>query len=571
MLYPMSTLLIIANVIALILSAIHSHVKWLRWWPIGLGLIALLQLTIDGYYQTLLLVYLLTTIFIAIGLYKWKTQASNGRFRIVRVGWGILWRLMVVVFLILSTLLALTFGKSKELVPSLFAISNVDYSNLGWSKAFNQMNSHLAQNYAFGNWKGINWDALHTKYEPKISAAEQAGDKNAYYLALREYVFSLPDGHVNFIGDDMGLREAAIGGGYGFAAVQLDDGRVIAHIILPDGSAEQAGMVWGAEILTWDNHPIIHSLEQVSILWSGSPVATIEEINFRKLNMLSRAPVDHQVIVTFRNPGEADILQATITASDDQMVLYKKSLVIGTQSSPQDLFVKPVESQILPNGYGYLKINIEIPTLGGLNPVGMVRDAVADFNAAAVPGVVIDVRSNPGGSDIMAPEMMAFFATEPMFYEQMAHMDEVGKLKVICKINLKPASPTYTGLVVMLIDNQTVSTGEGFPLIMKSLRRGQVVGFCGTDGSFGIVGSSIKLPGGYTIDYPNGASLDENGKIQCDSDSTLQGGVLPDVRVPITEESLKAIYVEGRDIVLETAISIMDETNKKIINKIEIL
>ncbi|MFC2135380.1 S41 family peptidase [Bacteroidota bacterium] len=470
---------------------------------------------------------------------------------------------MVVVLLAVSTLFTLTFGKSDAFISSLFVNSKVDYSNLGWSEAFDQMNTCLAQNYAFGNWKGINWNALHTEFEPQIAAAEQDGDKKAYYLALREYVFSLPDGHVKLIGDEIGLRKAAIGGGYGFAAAQLDDGRIIAHIILSNGPAEQAGMVWGAEILTWNNQSILSALVQVSTLWSGSPVATREEINFRKLNLLTRGPVGHQITVTFRNPCETTIRQTTLIASDDQMALFKRSLVIGTQTSPLDLFIKPVESQILPNGYGYLKINIEIPTFGGFNPVGMVRDAVAEFNDADVPGVVIDVRSNAGGSDVMAAEMMAYFASEPMIYEQIAHMDKVGKLKVIGEIILKPASLTYTGPVSMLIDNNTVSTGEGFPLIMKSLKRGPVVGFCGTDGSMGMTGSSIKLPGGYTVEYPNGASLDANGIIQCDSDSTLQGGILPDLRVPITEETLKEIYVEDRDIVLETAITFMVETDEK--------
>jgi len=563
MLYLSSKLLIIANLIAIILSAVRSPAKWLRWWPIALALIALGQLTIDGFYQTFVLVYFTTVLFITIGIYKWKKSATKGRFRIVRIGWGVVWRLIAVILLVLSALITLTFGKSDSILNSFFAIRKADYSHLGWHEAFNQMNVHLSQNYAYGNWKGIDWNALHAKFESQIANAEQSGNKKAYYLALREYVFSIPDGHVNLVGDDMGRRKAAIGGGYGFAVIQLDDGRIIAHIILSDGPAERADMVWGAEILTWNNQPIKSALDSVSTLWSKMPIATREEIQFKKLNCLTRAPVGQQLTFTFRNPGESSTQKRTITAADDQMLLYKKSLVIGPQTAPSDLSVKPVESKIMPNGYGYLKISIVIPTLGGLDPVRMVRDAVAHFNAAAVPGVVIDVRSNTGGSDEMAPAMMAYFASEPMFYEQVAHIDQTGKFKIYGHIPLEPSLPVYTGPVVMLIDNRTISTGEGFPLIMKSLNRGPVVGFCGTYGSMGMVGSSIKLPGGYTVEYPNGASLDEYGIIQCDSDSTLHGGILPDVRIPKTEESLKAIYVEGRDIVLEAAISILDGTHKK--------
>ena len=87
-------------------------------------------------------------------------------------------------------------------------------------------------------------------------------------------------------------------------------------------------------------------------------------------------------------------------------------------------------------------------------------------------------------------------------------------------------------------------------------------GFAGTYGSFGMSGSSIKLPGDYLVAYANGASLDENGRIQIDSDSFLQGGVLPDTRVPITEETLKAIYVENRDVLLETAIEALQSDSQ---------
>ena len=47
--------------------------------------------------------------------------------------------------------------------------------------------------------------------------------------------------------------------------------------------------------------------------------------------------------------------------------------------------------------------------------------------------------------------------------------------------------------------------------------------------------------------------------IQVDSDHTLQGGVQPDVRVPLTEESARAMYIEGRDVVLEFAERFLQE------------
>jgi carboxyl-terminal processing protease len=70
------------------------------------------------------------------------------------------------------------------------------------------------------------------------------------------------------------------------------------------------------------------------------------------------------------------------------------------------------------------------------------------------------------------------------------------------------------------------------------------------------------LPGNYAVIYPNGASLDKDGKIQIDSNNLMQGGISPDVRIPINMETLKAICVNHRDYALEAAITAMKAVSK---------
>jgi carboxyl-terminal processing protease len=62
------------------------------------------------------------------------------------------------------------------------------------------------------------------------------------------------------------------------------------------------------------------------------------------------------------------------------------------------------------------------------------------------------------------------------------------------------------------------------------------------------------MPGGLTVEYPGGQSLDENGVVQLDSDWSLEGGVTPDIRVPLTAETVRAQFKDGHDVGLETAI-----------------
>ena len=169
------------------------------------------------------------------------------------------WNRKMLIFWILGGLLALVVIASL-IAGKWIASSGYDYADLSWTEAFDRMHDQTSQKYPFTEWKGIDWTSLYAQTAPHIAQAEADNDQAAYYLALREYVYAISDGHAQLGGPDFGLREQAIGGGYGFGLIGLDDGRVIAHILLNDSPAAQAGMLWGAEILTWNGQPIQEAL-----------------------------------------------------------------------------------------------------------------------------------------------------------------------------------------------------------------------------------------------------------------------------------------------------------------------
>src|SRR5664280_1442893 len=72
-----------------------------------------------------------------------------------------------------------------------------DYSTLSWTDAFKSAHDKLAREYPFSTWKGMDWPGLYSRFLPRIQQAEDARDEKAYYLALHEYIFSIPDGHVS--------------------------------------------------------------------------------------------------------------------------------------------------------------------------------------------------------------------------------------------------------------------------------------------------------------------------------------------------------------------------------------
>ena len=69
---------------------------------------------------------------------------------------------------------------------------------------------------------------------------------------MQQYAFSLPDGHEACATPGDRQPQEAIAGGFGFAAIQLDDGRIVAHMVDDHGPADRAGMAWGAQITRWN-------------------------------------------------------------------------------------------------------------------------------------------------------------------------------------------------------------------------------------------------------------------------------------------------------------------------------
>jgi carboxyl-terminal processing protease len=558
----MSTLeiaLLVATAFALFLPfcqrLIQGLPRWLDFVPAALGALMLVLIVADGFHMYMIVAYVMVVVLFLQTVKRMirpDAPVKESRWRTVLALVGSLLG-------IVGVLVGIWAG------PMIASGAGEDLSRESWTTAFDRMNAILAQRYGFSEWKQIDWDALHAEYAPRIAAAEEANDEDAYHLALREYAYSIPDGHVKFSADDASLWRESIGGGYGLAVIELDDGSVIAHVLSEGGPAEKAGMTWGAVILDWGGVPAREAMGQVAPIWLGLPPATEEGRRVAQQQLLTRAATGTEVTLTFQNYGEAEPQTVTLAAIDDGLEPLFESLGWGSSEKLRlgmgeevgdGTIMRPPENRILPEGYGYLRVYHVIPEEDDPDFVEIVEQAVTEFVTQDVPGVIIDVRSNPGGDDTLVPKMMGYFAIEPDFYEYMYFDNWLTGLSVFdigMPLEIEPKEPHYGGPVAVLIDQDTLSSGEGFPMVAQRLPQGHVVGIYGTYGSFGMCCSKISLPAGFEVLYPPGQSQDADHRVQLDSDHTLQGGVAPDVRVPLTRDTVRAMFVDGEDVVLQYA------------------
>jgi len=477
------------------------------------------------------------------------------------------------------------------LILTTNVVSASDFSHMNWTEAFDALHAELQRQYPYGDWKGIDWQGLNAEFRPRIAEAEANNDIKAYYLALRQYTYSFPDGHVGLIGDnDLGLKAEQVGGGYGLAITGLDDGRVIAHIVLADGPAAKAGLEVGAEILEWNGQPIEPALSQVKILWSEAIPATNESLRLEQYRFLVRSPVGAEATIVFQNPGSASPVTVILTAvRDDMETLERTDLSLSFSDFSSD---SEVQAQVLPSGYGYIRLPTFIPiklTLELIDPDLPIESteedmmnqiiqvlyepfkrAIHQFRDRQVPGVILDIRGNGGGVGGVPPVLSSFFYTEVDHYKYVAiYNPDSGEFEIdpaetkLILNEFEPQEPAYTGPVVALVNPAIFSTAEGVAMAIQRLPQGHAIGFYGTSGSFGATGLvDVKMPDGYYFRYPKSRSLDVNKVIQLDSRDG-EGGVVPDIRVPRTEEAMIA-FGEGQDVELEFAIQTLDRLTSEV-------
>lgn len=444
-----------------------------------------------------------------------------------------------------------TFDRSEEAEVDLLELEDVeanDFSDLSYTEAFDAMVDLYKREYAFTEYKNIDWDALAEEYRPLVEEAEEAGDPFAFQEAVREMTYSVPDGHLRFGANNQAFQEATAGG-LGMAIRELDDGRVIVNFITPDGPAEEAGIELRAEIIELAGMPVIERVEE-TVTFAG-PFSTFDFERLQQLRYATRFPLSvGEVEVTYQNPGEGEETTVMLPLSEEIDSFQFSSFNADLTGLETPL---PVEFQILESGFGLITINSfsdDLPLTFDL-----WERALDTMNVRGVEGIIVDLRRNGGGSAYMADQMPAYFFNEALnlgysaFYDEEAgeftYDEELDRSEFL----LPDEERRYFGEVAVLIGPQCASACESFAYNMTLQDRAQIVGQYTTAGLGGSV-VPIFLPDGVFARITNGRSLDADGEIH------IEGiGVVPTIDVPVNEETL---FSEG-DPILEAAVAYLEE------------
>lgn len=197
-------------------------------------------------------------------------------------------------------------------------------------------------------------------------------------------------------------------------------------------------------------------------------------------------------------------------------------------------------------GFGYLWIN----TWGSQIDTNALDAALLRYRTA--PGLIIDVRTNAGGSDAAAFAFASRFTTKPevVSYVQMRNGSGHDDLTPVEARTIRPRGGwQYTKPVVVLAGRGGFSANESFVAAMRVLPHVTVIG----DTTGGASGNPhlFKLGNGWSFTVPQWIEFGP------DREPIEWKGVAPSVAVPWAPRSFET----DRDPLIDTAVGMLGEIN----------
>lgn len=448
-----------------------------------------------------------------------------------------------------------TFDRSNEVTFDLFeqeTIAPHDFSDLGYAAAFDELIEVARNEYAFTEFKEMDWDALHEQFRPRFEEAQENDDFDAYLFALRDFAWSIPDSHVavstppgvNTLTQDF-LDNTA--GGLGLSPVELDDGRIVINFLLEGGPAAEAGIELGAELLAINGTPIEEAIEN-AVAYSA-PFSAPHYERLQRLRYSVRFPADSEVELTYRNPEAEDAETVTLQTVDERESFSFSSFFRGFEASDP-----PVTFDFLDSGYAYVKVN----SFGGRETlmIGLWEYFLEQVRAQNAQGIIIDNRTNGGGFSSIGRRMAAYFFEEEIdvYYSQSYNpiIDEFFyDERFPATIQPEEDQPLYYGgPLVVLVGPGCASACEFFTYNFIQEDRATTVGHYPTGGLAG-GHPPLTMPGNVNFALPASRPVDLDGET-----IIIEGeGIAPDVVVPVNEETA----FSDEDVILEAAVAYLDD------------
>ncbi|MGZ5114355.1 MAG: S41 family peptidase [Usitatibacter sp.] len=405
-------------------------------------------------------------------------------------------------------------GPPTEVVPSA---PSTALDAAARERAFDFVWNTINDRYHDASLNGVDWVAVGMRYRPVAIAAR---DDDAFWDTLDRMTGELKDAHTRVESPkrvELRKRDEAITLGFSFMPIE---GRLAVTSVNPDSDAWWAGVRPGMALAAIGAEPAWLAYEK--LLAETRNDSTGRSRHMRAVRRLLTGDEGTTEDFTFeRSDG---------TRFDARLARRKVATRAGTSH------------RVLPSGFGYLRLTQWT--------LGVMPRALEGLDALMkTPGIVIDLRGNPGGSVHAVNSMLTrFFPTRTELGRTTTRTGRpismlFGTVEIIkLKTEVEGSRDAYTGPVVILVNAQSASGSELFAGTMQAIGRAVVVGEPSCGCLLGFLGYT-RIPGGGELAFSEVGFVMANGK-------HIEGeGVIPSVIVTTTLADLQL----NRDRTLEEA------------------
>jgi C-terminal processing protease CtpA/Prc len=355
---------------------------------------------------------------------------------------------------------------------------------------------------------GEDWDAVLAQSIPRVALAKDEGTFKRQLLAL---IAKFHDGHAN-LWAALDARPP-----YGNCKLPITVRYVEDRLVVSALTAEDAkGFKVGDVLTELDGTPVTQLIKEWMPYYTGSNDAAIMR------DIAGEFPRGNcgEVKVRVQRSGQ-DLLLSMSRASQPAA-----AFVYRTHDLPGPTF------RLLSKDVAYLKLS----TVKAAEAVHYIEQA------SGTRGLIIDIRNYPSEFMVFALGSHLVEQETPFARFTVAELENPGAFHWGIIESLKPSQPHYSGKIVILVDETSMSQAEYTSMAFRAAPGATVVGSttAGADGNV----SKLMLPGNlFTM-------ISGIGVFYPDKKPTQRIGIVPDIQAKPTIAGIAA----GRDEVLEQAI-----------------